>query len=304
MQNIFILFTLICLASCGNPSLSDLASTVTGTDVLKPDPVPGDGTGDDDSSEPNDPDPTPGDPSDPSDPSDPTPPQTPVTLPPPVNDPQPEPAPGSYKVSIEAKKVKVSKSKRPYRLIRKKTYEKSRAAIWCLFRQKGECVKNRQVFFETDTNAYRSAINQGMKLKSLHLQMDFTSFIYHFETEMLCLLNDPRCSGQAVGMNFKEPLRSLKKLKYWNKKFFGSRGIEGEDIIKTTNFMWRINDFWDEGAKKNHSDGEYFNLITLLDYSADEFSSLMMKDDTLQFMIGDDTYVQNVKLIAVFEEAK
>ncbi len=299
MTKYLVLLALVNLISCSNPSLSDLASSVKGTDVLKPGDNDGgtdDGNNDNEPSDPDDGGSRPNDPNDPSDPSDPN---DPIPLPPPTNDPLPSPDPGGSDtvLKIKAHENKPSWKERPYKVIPRITYERSRLAAWCLFRQKGECVKNRQLFFKIETEQIKELISQK-HIKSIHLKLDFSTFIYHFNTEIICLMNNKRCSGQAVGMNFKEPLKSITKFKYWNKDFLDLN----ESNIKTSNFMWKINNTWDEGAKKSHEKDSFMNLLTYFQMSVSDWEDIINNDEYIEFMIGDDTYIENAELVIVFKE--
>lgn|GEM_PF-2531483 len=153
---------------------------------------------------------------------------------------------------------------------------------------KDKCVVNRQVLFQFSTTSINSSFPSELwDITKIELTANYYSVGKNQRTELLCLLNNRRCSGKAISnvIGLKVPFL---KILWRNNKFWIGRD---EDHVINDKFHQALLDGkLDEGifVRQNLA----IDLARFLSLPSTEIQTLVRKNEGIQFSVTDDTFVE------------
>jgi hypothetical protein len=224
--------------------------------------------------------------------------------PPPVEvptDPVPEPRPLPPETQTDMLKARnLTSSERksnvtPYRTATVKTIDLGKAVKSkdCIDGFEDVCIKNRQVLFALDLGPFLDQLS-GRDLFDIELEADYYSIGQNYRTELICLLNNRRCSGRAIIRFPRIGLPFLAKMMWWRPPFW-DEGID--QVVVNEHFHFLLSEGYDENRGFYQRQNVRIPLADLLGMHLDELVDLAKSEGTLYFSVTDDTFILRPKLL-------
>lgn len=231
----------------------------------------------------------------------------------PIQDPDPDPTPtptptplppGVHRVKLAARDYDPANGTEsadaavelPYTTKKVKTigYGKTQRGIMCRLFGGDNCTRNRQVLFAFDI----PELGTVKRLHDVRLRGNFVTYGLSFKTELLCLNNLKRCSGNGIK---KIPVLGLSthvKKKWWNQNYWA----EGYEAVVLNNlFQESVNTSTAINKSTRLSGPRDFSLRALYDLNDQDILDLLQGDRTLWFTVADDTFVMTPELEVIYE---
>jgi len=220
--------------------------------------------------------------------------------------PDPTPTPSAQIIKIEINHRQFDDDEKefiqlPYKLKRAKIINPSdtTASILCRLGDEDFCVKNKQVVFAFDIAREELPHFDLTSIRDIKLNLNLYSLFFNFKTEMICFLNNQACSGKGIGKkSWRNPLGWVIHKRWRNKDFWRSGE---ENIIK--NFIFKdllMAHFRWQNRMYVMRDVD-FSMKDLFGFNNQQLKEFAYNLDTFHFVITDDTFTSDPKLIIELE---